>query len=270
MQDCKTIFRDIHRGFSFNPEAGLYIKHVSFFESIEHEEAVASCKNEVLGQLPSEAEKLEILNKTLDWTTENEDEYQEQSAKILDLKKDVNKLIIPSQKKQAQEILKVEEDKLRDLSHRRRLKVGMTLEGFEAQKSLEKYIATMLFNDKEFKTPLFDIKSFDDLEYEELLTYFDIYSDFLMMFNEKNFKKIAAAPGVLDLYLLSVSPEDFFGAPLPTLTLNQITLAYKFRYYKSLRDCSELREVPYDEQDPEKIVYFYDQEYSVLSSKNKK
>jgi len=108
------------------------------------------------------------------------------------------------------------------------------------------------------------------LKERDIRIYLRLYHRVHGLFNEKNFKRIAVCPFFLNPFCLS--NEDifsFFGKPVIDLTVYQISLFGKGRYYKQLVSDPEVKSPPeeYYTDDLDKVIKFYDQQYSILVGK---
>ena len=99
--------------------------------------------------------------------------------------------------------------------------------------------------------------------------YHSYYNDFQNVFSDRNLKKIACAPIVYNSIFLSNSAKEFYGKPVCELTVNQISLYSNYIYFKNISSSPEFKSVPQEYySDLGKVVDYYDQQYSILNSKN--
>jgi len=264
------LFRHVLLGSSFDYQNNFYVKHNSLIESTyitENNKFIqSSCKNK---GLIHEKEKLKILEKNGSWTKEQEEEYQNHLKKIQDLRISKKKLVIPAQIKQAQQILEQEIKNFSAFFIERDGILGLTVEGFVDSQNYQFYVKNFFFKDEALTQKLFSEEEYEDMTSSEMKTFYDYYFEFQELFNERNLKKITCCPMVLNTLFLSESPTDFFGKPISQLTLNQISLYSNYSYYKNINSSPDFRSPPqelYDNLD--KLVDYYDQQYSRISAKN--
>ena len=99
--------------------------------------------------------------------------------------------------------------------------------------------------------------------------YHSYYNDFQNVFSDRNLKKIACAPIVYNSFFLSAHAKDFYGKPVCELTVNQISLYSNYIYFKNISSSPEFKSVPQEYySNLDKVVDYYDQQYSILNSKN--
>lgn len=264
------LFRHIVLGASFDYANNFYIKHNSLLDATYISEfnkrLELDCKKR--GLLP-EKEKLNILFKNTSWSESQEEEYQEKLKRIQDLELSKKKLILPFQIKSAQEILNREIADLSSLFIEREDAIGLTLESYCNNKNYEYYLRHFFFKDEKLTQPLFNEEEFENLDTLKLREFHSYYNDFQLIFSERNLKKITCAPVVSNILFLSKTVQDFYGKPVCDLTLNQITLYSNYLYYKNVSSAPDFRQVPQEYySDLNKVVDHYDQQYSILNSKN--
>ncbi len=264
------LFRHIILGASFDYINNFYIKHNSLVETTYLSEfnkrLELDCRDK---GLLSEKEKLKILFRNTSWSESQEEEYQEKLKRIQDLELSKKKLILPFQIKSAQEILNKEISDLSPLFVEREEALGLTMEGYCSNKNYEYYLQNFFFKDEKLQTHLFNEDEFEELDTLKLREYHSYYNDFQSIFSERNLKKIACAPVVSNVLFLSKTVQDFYGKPVCDLTLNQISLYSNYLYYKNVSSSPDFRQVPQEYySDLNKVVDHYDQQYSILNSKN--
>jgi len=264
------LFRHVILGVSFDYQNNFYIKHNSLVETtyISEQTKIIELESKKKG-LVSEKEKLNILNKNGSWTTDQEEAYQEQLKKIKDLQISKKKLIIPSQIKAAEKILDEEAALFSTLFLERSDSVGLTLENYTQERTSEYFIKNFFFKDEGLTQSLFSEEEFEDLDHQTMQNFLNYYYDFQEIFSERNLKKICCAPAVLNIFFLSESSSDFYGVPICKLTMNQITAYSNYIYYKNINSAPDFKQVPTEYyKDLNKVVDYYDQQYSIISSKN--
>jgi hypothetical protein len=264
------LFRHIILGSSFDYHNNFYIKHSSLLEATYISEFNKTLEFECNSKgLLKEKDKLKILFKNTSWLESQEEEYQEKLKRIQDLEISKKKLIIPFQIKSAQEILNREIANLSPLFMERESIIGLTVESYCNNKNYEYYLRNFFFKDEELTLPLFSEEEFEDLDIVLMRDYHSYYNDFQNVFSDRNLKKIACAPIVYNSIFLSESAKDFYGKPVCELTVNQISLYSNYIYFKNIGSSSEFRSVPQEYySDLGKVVDYYDQQYSILNSKN--
>jgi len=264
------LFRHILLGSSFDYQNKFYVKHNSLIEStyITENNKILEIDSKRRG-LFSEKDKLIILEKNGSWTKEEEERYQERFKRITDLQISKKKLVIPAQIKQAQILF---EQEMRDFSAffiERDNVLGLTLESYVNTQTYQYYLKNFFFKDEALTERLFSDEDFEELPQYEIKKYYDYYFEFQEVFNSRNLKKITCCPFILNTFFLSKTPVDFFGKNISELTLNQISLYSNYLYYKNITESADFKPPPQEcYNNLNKLVDYYDQQYSFISSKN--
>lgn len=264
------LFRHVILGASFDYKNNFYIKHNSLVEAtyISEFNKVLESECHAKGLLPEKA-KLKVLFENTSWSEEQEDEYQEKLKKIQDLEISKKKLVLPFQIKAAQDILNKEITDLSPLFMEREEAIGLTVESHCNNKNYEYYLRNFFFKDEKLTSPLFSEEEFEDLDITLMRSYHSYYNDFQYIFSDRNLKKIACAPIVYNSFFLSTSAKDFYGKPVCELTVNQISLYSNYIYFKNISSSPDFKSVPQEYySDLNKVVDYYDQQYSIINSKN--
>jgi len=264
------LFRHVILGASFDYRNNFYIKHNSLIEATYISEfnkiLESECRDKGLLQ---EKDKLKVLFDNTSWTEEQENEYQGKLKKIQDLEISRKKLVLPFQIKSAQEILNKEIAALSPLFMEREDAIGLTVESYCNNKNYEYYLRNFFFKDEKLTQPLFSEEEFEDMDIVLMRDYHSYYNDFQNVFSDRNLKKIACAPIVYNSFFLSTSAKDFYGKPICNLTVNQISLYSNYIYFKNISASPDFKSVPQEYySNLDKVVDYYDQQYSILNSKN--
>lgn len=265
------LFRHILLGFSFDYKNNFYVKHNSLLEStyVSEFNQITELESKKKG-LITESEKLKILEKNGSWTKQEENKYQDRLKRILDLKQSKKKLVIPSQIAQAEEILNKEIQDFTVYFLERNEILGLTVEGFLTSKNYQYYIENFFFKNSKLDEKIHSEEEFEDLDPEYSRKYYDYYNDFQEIFSERNLKKISCAPPVYNTLYLSKTPSDFFGKSISELTMNQISIYSNYLYYKNVSSSPDFRDPPQEcYANLDRLVDYYDQQYSIISTKNK-
>jgi hypothetical protein len=128
-----------------------------------------------------------------------------------------------------------------------------------------------LFKDSELKEPYLTQEEFDDLSFQELGELVKIYNESIQAFTEENIKKIAVNSFFLNAFLMCDNdPVKFYGKNVLDLTVYQMTLFSRGKYYKSiLTEGSEPPSEYYedDKHGMDNLVKWYDAEHSRIMGK---
>jgi hypothetical protein len=264
------LFRHVILGASFDYNNNFYVKHSSLLEATYISEFNKILESECRAKgLLEEKNKLKVLFENTSWSKEQEGEYQEKLKRIQDLEISKKKLVIPFQIKVAQEILSKEIAALSPLFMEREDAIGLTVESHCNNKNYEYYLRNFFFKDEKLTQPLFSEEEFEDMDIVLMRDYHSYYNDFQNIFSDRNLKKIACAPIVSNSFFLSTSAKDFYGKPICHLTVNQISLYSNYIYFKNISSSADFKSVPQEYySNLDKVVDYYDQQYSILNSKN--
>lgn len=264
------LFRHIILGASFDYKNNFYIKHNSLLEATYISEFNKILESECRAKgLLEEKDKLNILFKNTSWTKDQEEEYQAKLKKIQDLETSKKKLVLPYQIKAAQKILDDEIKDLTSLFMEREEAVGLTAESYCNNKNYEYYLKNFFFKDEKLTQKLFSEEEFENLDITIMRNYYSYYTDFQNVFSDRNLKKIACAPIVSNSFYLSNSAKEFYGKSVHQLTVNQMSLYTNHLYFKNVSSNPEFKQVPQEYySNLDKVVDYYDQQYSILSGKN--
>tara|TARA_Y100000310_G_C20590784_1_gene767870 strand:+ start:39 stop:926 length:888 start_codon:yes stop_codon:yes gene_type:complete len=271
-KECRNVYRDILQGYSFVSEQAFYIKHykeadLGFLESVYQS---FSKKASVMGLLSRE-DKLKLLNEEDYWTTSEEENYISLSLAVNDAKEHYNKLVIPAQIEAFKEIMEEQEGNLREVAKTRNEIVEPTIESYCDKLINELYVFHAIYKDPELKTSFFTQEEFDNLSYRELGEVVTVYNNAISMFTEENIKKIGVNSFFLNAFLMvDNDPVKFFGKSVLELTVYQMNLFSKGKYYKSI--LMEGSEPPTEYYDDEKegvasLVKWFDTEHARMMTK---
>lgn len=264
------LFRHVILGSSFDYHNNFYVKHNSLLEATYISEFNKILEYECRAKgLLEEKDKLKILFDNTSWSEDQEEEYQERLKKIQDLEISKKKLVIPYQLKSAQEILNKEIVALSPVFVEREDSIGLTVESYCSNKNYEYYLKNFFFKNEKLTEKLFSEEQFEDLDINIMRNYHSYYNDFQNVFSDRNLKKIACAPIVSNSFFLSKSAADFYGKPICELTVNQISLYSNYIYFKNISSSPDFKSVPQEYySNLDKVVDYYDQQYSMINSKN--
>jgi len=268
-QDCRLVFAEIAQGYSCCPDGKFFIKHFSEAEAAQSEFKRKIFLDEAIKQgLPSEKEKLEMLDKFEHWTKGDEKDYQDYFEELLGMRFSLRKLVIPQQIEHLkQEIANKEKESVIKWATRAQL-VGSTRDDYANRKTAEHHILSSFFKEPECRINKFTPEEVDNLTTEELNILMNIYANAHESFSEANVKRIAVCPFFLNGYMASDGNAYFyFGKPIINLSIYQLFLFGRGAYYKMLLEETPNR--PPDEyyDDLDKVIQFYDRQYSLLMGK---
>lgn len=269
IDECKDIFVEIVRGYSYDDELRIFFKHHSECELAELEaERQTFYKIAKEKGLLREKEKLQLLNESGHWTTKEEQYIEESKSAILSLNESSKKFVIPQQIELAKKDIQERTDKLEPYLAAREELVGLTAEIFVSRRISEKIVIHSIFKDKELLEPVYE---YGESEIEDLSKIINTYNRIYDPFNERSFRRISVCPFFVNLYSISKEMFFIFNKPFVNLTIYQTSLILRANFYKSLFESGDSSHPPQEYYDDiGKVVRFYDQQYSIIMAKRTK
>lgn len=269
--DCRLLYAEIVNGYSYVPEGKYFLKHYNEIEAAITEQKRREYLKEADDQgLLSQEEKLKLLAINGHWTTEEEKAYKEALEELDGLRQSVRKLIISWQIEDISKKIIEKEKEIRTKFRGRAELIGSTKEAHSAHRASESHVLRAFYKDAGLTQYYFEDKNVDDLLPSEVNIFMDIYYNSHEVFIEKNFKRIAVCPFFLNAYLVSNdNPYFFFGKPIALLTIYQLALFSRGQYYKNIIEETPARPPDDYYDDLDKVIKFYDLQYSLIQSKRK-
>jgi hypothetical protein len=273
-QECRIVFAEIIGGYSRDPKyPNLYLKHYTELD-LSHTECVRQqfiedgCKQGLM----TEKDKLNLLAEKGHWSPEEEKKFIEAREHINQLYFSLKKLIPPNQIEHMKGTIIEEEKKFQNEFGIRVQLLGTTVEHYATQRASENHVLRSFFKDAKLQVPYFTEADVDELSKQEVGLYIDIYNSIHSTFFDKNFKRIAVCSFFLNGYRLSEeNAMTYFGKPVIDLTIYQMALFNRGHYYKNIQSDPEFKSPPEEYyEDLDKVVKFYDQQYSIILSKHTK
>ena len=273
---CRQAYKDILVGYSLLKfkEEEVYIKHFKECDigDIEELARIIEEKAKKLGLTP-EQEYLKYLNEEGHWVEEDEDRYLNAKQAVDDTEAHLKKIVIPDQITEFEKILLKKKQELQKVYEERNQLVGITLERYVDKKSNENYILYALYKDRELKELMYTPEEFEEMEQSELSSLIEAYNNKMVMYREDNIKRIAVNSFFLNPFFISDGdPYKFFGKPVLDMTVYQMNLYSRGKYYKSIiQEGKTPPEHYYNEPDGiEKLVNWYDNTFNLMQQESQK
>lgn len=267
LEDCRKVYRDIVAGYSLVKEPRCYLKHLRDVDL----GAVDNKSDLILEELKSkkiqsEKDVLIALDKRGIWTKKDEENYFQAIQTVKDLEVQRRKVVSREQAAQLVSIINQKKEELQKIESERAGHLSISAEYFLKKRSQEELIKISFYKDEELKYPLFDSDEFNELEYGQLVPFFSAFADLAETVGENNLKKISVYPSLLNAFSLSGDdPTKFYGKSIVNLTLYQLELFGMFKTNKMILEQGD--EPPQDYSDLDKIVNWFDINYSILLGK---
>jgi len=268
--DCRVIYHDIANGYTYNSEKDSYIRHFTESDSAKTEITKRKYLFEAeKAGLLSEKEKLELLDSYGHWTKEQEKEYKEALEELNSLRYSLKRLIIPLQVQDMEGKIEAKIKEINEKFSDRYTLLGTTREQFANNKASINHIIKSFYKDSRLLIPFLSEEEFDYTTDAEIEVFINIYDEAHRIYTEKNIKRIAVCPFFLNSYLLAGDDIfSFWGKPIYQLTIYQLSLLQKGRYYKNILSEPGVISPPeefYDNLDS--VIQHYDKEYSIAIGK---
>ncbi len=266
--ECRIAYADIVRGYSTHKD--FFLKHYTELDIAETERTKKHFEEDGRREkLISETEKLQLLEEKGHWSKDEEASYQEARIEIEQQRFSLKRLIVPQQINDLLGRIEQNEKEFYSKFATRGQLLGVTLEQYANRRASENHILRSFYKNSKLTIPYLSLNDTDELSVKEMSIFIDIYQQTHSMFFDKNFKRIAVCPFFLNGYQsCNENPEAFFGKPVVHLTLYQLALFSKGRYYKNILSEPEARTPPEEYyEDLDSVVKFYDSQWSIILGK---
>lgn len=209
--NIKNIYLEIIRGYSYDFEKDIYVKHFTDLERIQ----IIEKRNEIIEKikikgLRTEKEALKYIISENIWSHEKEKEIAELELKVEDNTRMANNMVVAAQKNTILKLVEKDKEELFKKRNERENLLGLTVEKYADNKYINYYLYFSFFKDSGLKQRYFSESDFVDLEDNEISDYFQIYSRALDKFNESNFKKIAVTPFFVNIAAMAYEDTRLF------------------------------------------------------------
>jgi hypothetical protein len=270
LEDLKILYSDIINGYSYYEEEDLYIAHLSdnqYNDIIKRKSSYL--KNYIKEGIPTFEQRFKEIRDIDIWTLKDEDDILSYKYQISDNEKNL-KNIIPQQRGFIEEQIKKAKIKLSEKLKERDNLIGRTSNDFAEKEAEYYFLFISLYKDKELNEKFFknyeEFKLYDD---EKISFYTNLLNEKLRMFNEKNILRICAMPFFLNLFSYSKDHiHTFLEKPISQLTQYQLLMiSLGTRNLNILANCHAEPPQIFEVDNLDKIVEFYDSQYSILNSK---
>ena len=273
-KECRFVYREILQGYTYLEEEDLYVKHFSESDLGYLEALYKKCEKKIqsLG-IESVRDKLKFLKEEGYWTEDEENEYISAKWAVTDGYNFKEQLELQDQKENFQKVIEEKEKIFDSIDQERKELIGPTIEGFCDKKTNEQYVRLALFKDKDLKIPYFTEEEYEDISYIKLGELVEKYNNAINKFTDKNSERIAVNGFFLNAFIMSDNdPVKFYGKSILGLTMYQMNLYSKGKYFKSiLEEGKEPPDYLYDSMEEnglEPVVAWYHAAY--LQIKNER
>jgi hypothetical protein len=239
-KELSRAYLDILNGYSkikYGAEL-LYVKHFGIFdESLVSENYEIIFEKTKAQGLPTEAERLEVLEEQGFWTKGDERKIQFKREEMKELETRLSKTIIKKQKEKVLKELKDLRGQINEEESKRGEMLHDTCESFARSKSMNHLIWLSFYKDSKFKKRAWKREEFDALSRAELSEVVALYNLKMMEISASNIKKIALSGFFTNyFYLTGDNIADFFGKRILDLTFFQTTLVSFGKMFKNIQE----------------------------------
>lgn len=252
----EIIFEIFNEVTIFDSKFGkIYVKHFKGLDSSKiqldsrHYLEIAKKRG-----LPTYQESFNYLIKEEMWSEDQDVKIEELKDAIQARNKFIVQIKLPSKleeyKKETNEI----QSKLESLEKEKSSLIGTTAEIYSNRRAQKDFLESLLFFDKDFKTPVFKASEESNLDKE--FEFAKIYQSFFKKFTDKNISSMVLSPVYSPYLPFSESVIDVFGKSLKDLTAFQIkTMVYARNFFNIFKNSTE--EIPeYVAKDPDLLMDF--------------
>ena len=275
-KDCRYAYREILQGYSHIEEENFYIKHfkesdLGFVDTV-YKKCIDSCKKK---GLLSREEKLTLYKK------ENliDESLFEEKVQLEYAVKEGFDFARGLSKEESKEFLEnnvlPKEKKLRELEKEIKELIEPVSESLCNKKLNEEYVYHSLYKDKQLNNPFLSRSEFEDLSFVEVNELVEKYNYYSSKFTEININVIAVNSFFLNTFFMcDDDPVKFYGKNVLDLTMYQLNLFSRGKFYKSV--LMEGKEPPeqYYSEDAEKglikLVQWYETAYGQIRAEREK
>ena len=252
----RYLFRDIVQGFSEArwDDKNLFIKHLSTLDQVELEELDEKyfqiAKDRGLPTLEDTEKRLQEEGL---WSKADQGKIKEQELYVESLENTRKQLYLKSEIENNISQIKEAQIKLFQLKRKKDDLVGHTCEKYAAGKLNDFYILRSFYEDEQFKAPLFDDESLDELTKSEMHELIYLYNVKIGGLNDENVQKIILQDFYQPYYPFAENVMNFYNKPLFYLSLLQVKLIVFTRMFKNIFETHS--KIPENiRQEPDKII----------------
>jgi hypothetical protein len=265
----RVIYGDILRGYSYYKPENIYVKHFDDQDNIEIARKKEGLMRLYLEQgVPTEVERLRVVFDSGEWNEKDDEKIEQLEFNISDNVNLLKNISVPSQQEGLR--LRIEEwqKELGKLRAEKFATLGVTAE-HRAQKITNNYFVYFAFHkDPELKEKFWSEKQFQEMDETELVRYIKVYNESLKDFEDRNFRKIACLPFILNFASYCKDQGMFFyGKPITHFTNYQMAI-----YTRAMRNTFVLRESKGSPPEinsflmVQELLNWYDEQYAIISS----
>ena len=270
--EVKLLYAEIIRGYSYDFDSKIYIKHFSELEKIQIiEKRQQIYKTSISRGVKTDKQAADYLISQELWSEEKEEEIASFEMMVEDNTKQADLIVSPVQKKVVMDLVGKDRAKLELLKEERADLIGLTAEKYADDKYINYYLYYSFFKDVGLSERFFSEADFKDLEEPDITQYFSMYSKIFKNFSAKNIKKICVSPFFLNSISFAYEdPRLFLDKSYNQYTSYQLEIhSLGKRNVRVLSETSTNPPVIHSRTLFQDIIDWYDLQYSVNENARK-
>jgi len=244
---------EILKGYSYDIENSLYIKHMSLDDHVDYERVYSFFYERLKKRGVESSESLieRAISQDL-WSEEKESKIKDLAELNDQLKKTIQKSLAEDMKKHAEIQLKKNDEEYQNLLDQKYSITSSSIEKITDRRMHEYYIVNSLYLDRDLSQKKFNEKDFDEIEPEELFKINKSYTKYTEKLKESNIRKISIKDFFRSSWNLSKSTYHYFGKPISQITYFQTNLATNANIFSNI-----FKNYPgIESEDPDEIIEF--------------
>lgn len=224
-EEAAFLLKEILSGYSKIEVCGqtAYLKHYSDYEKSIIKEVndniIKQCQ--AIG-LNKEADAVREAIESGSWSDGEEKKYKSLQITIENLTKTKEKMILPSQKENQQKLIDKEKKNLDRIIFDRKESIGRVAEDFANIKGYEAFLLSLVYKDKNLKTPFFEEEELEEIEQEDLEKLFVQFRKIQEYFSDHNISTLIVSSFFSQYLNLGEDCHKFFDSPILYLSNFQV------------------------------------------------
>lgn len=248
---CQGVSSFLHEGKT------VYIKHFNLLDQQGIDAFYDKKYSHAREQgLPTEEERLALLEKEGTWTSKDQDDIAKKEAYIKGLERSLAKLVIASQQQQIKKTLEEQRDNLNKKIQQRFALLEATCEKYANTKQSNFILFASLFKDEACAESWFTKEGFDELSAADLVRWLQAYGNATQDLDAEEIKKLALSPFFSNYFnLCGDNASSFFAAPVHEWTFYQVNLINYGKIFKNIFE--NVPDIPeHLKEDPDALIEF--------------
>lgn len=257
---------EILKGYSYDIENDLYIKHMSLDDHVDYERVYSFFYERLKKRGVESSESLIERAISQDLWSEEKDVKIKDLLELNDqLKKTIQKSLAEDMKKHAKKQLEDSYKEYENLLDQKYSITSSSIESITDKRMHEYYIINSLYLDENLSQKKFNEKDFDEIEPEELFKINKSYNKYTEKLRESNIRKISIKGFFRSSWDLAENAYHYFGKPISQITYFQTNLAANANIFGNI-----FKNYPnIDSEDPEEIIEFAQMRHEAEKQKGK-